>query len=78
MRRAAVAGMGEAEPTVALLPGLDPLTMGYRQRDRLLDPRQRDLVYDRGGNATSSVLVDGVIVGVWDVSDVPTSGCSGP
>lgn len=62
---------GHDEPCVALLPGLDPLTMGYKERDRYLDPRHRDLVYDRGGNATSTVLVDGVVAGVWDVTDRP-------
>lgn len=57
--------------SVALLPALDPLSMGYRDRDRHLDPRHRDLVFDRGGNATSTVLVDGVMAGVWDVTDTP-------
>jgi hypothetical protein len=58
-------------PHVALLPELDPLTMGYKERDRYLEPRRRDLVFDRGGNATSTILDDGVIVGVWDVTDQP-------
>jgi hypothetical protein len=58
-------------PYVALLPELDPFTMGYKERDRYLEPQHRDLVFDRGGNATSTILVDGVVVGVWDVSDRP-------
>lgn len=58
-------------PCVAVLPELDPLIMGYKERDRYLQPRNRGLVFDRGGNATSTILVDGLIVGVWDVADRP-------
>jgi DNA glycosylase AlkZ-like len=51
----------------SLLAALDPYTMGFRRRARLLDPDRRDFVYDRGGNATSVALVDGRVAGVWDV-----------
>ncbi len=56
---------------VALLPELDPLIMGYKERDRYVAPRHRELVFDRGGNATSVILVDGVVAGVWDVIERP-------
>lgn len=52
---------------VSLLAALDPYTMGFRRRARLLNPDRQDFVYDRGGNATSVALVDGQIAGVWDV-----------
>jgi len=52
---------------VSLLAALDPYTMGFRRRARLLNPDRQDFVYDRSGNATSVVLVDGRIAGVWDV-----------
>jgi hypothetical protein len=52
---------------VSLLAALDPYTMGFRRRARLLDADRQDFVYDRGGNATSLALVDGRIAGVWDV-----------
>ena len=52
---------------VSLLATLDPYTMGFRRRARLLNPDRQDFVYDRSGNATSVVLVDGRIAGVWDV-----------
>jgi DNA glycosylase AlkZ-like len=52
---------------VSLLAALDPYTMGFRRRARLLDPDRRDFVYDRGGNATSVALIDGRVAGVWDV-----------
>jgi len=57
--------------TVTLLPELDPYTMGYRARDRYLDPETKDLVFDRGGNATSVVLIDGRVAGVWDLTEHP-------
>lgn len=59
-------------PRVRLLPQLDPYTMGYRDRARLIDAEHEGLVYDRGGNATSVVLQDGRITGVWDLTDSPT------
>jgi hypothetical protein len=52
---------------VSLLAALDPYTVGFRRRTRLLDPDRQHFVYDRGGNATSVVLVDGRVAGVWDV-----------
>jgi hypothetical protein len=56
---------------LALLPVLDPLLMGYRGRDRFLDPSLRGFVYDPGGNATSVVLGDGRVIGVWDLAERP-------
>jgi hypothetical protein len=52
------------EPFVALLPGLDPTTMGWKHRDWYLgDHRSR--VFDRAGNGGPTVWVDGRIVGGW-------------
>ena len=53
-------------PVVNLLPLLDPLLMGYKERGRLLDPEFEPYVIDRTGNATSVILVDGMVQGVWD------------
>jgi hypothetical protein len=52
---------------VSLLAALDPYTMGFRRRARLLNPDFQDFIYDRGGNATSLALVDCQVAGVWDV-----------
>jgi len=56
---------------VRLLPRLDPYTMGYHDRTRLVDAAHHDLIYDRGGNATSVVLIEGRVAGVWDLTDTP-------
>jgi hypothetical protein len=54
-----------AEPSVALLPGLDPSTMGWKQRDFHLDPAHGPLLFDRNGNGGPTIWVDGRIVGGW-------------
>jgi hypothetical protein len=54
--------------TVNLLPALDPYPMGYTKRERYLDPRLRDNVFDCSGNITSTIMLDGRVVGVWDLS----------
>jgi hypothetical protein len=51
--------------SVALLPGLDPTTMGWKQRDFHLDPALVGHVFDRNGNGGPTVWVDGRIVGGW-------------
>jgi hypothetical protein len=54
-------------PQLSLLADLDPYTMRFRGRARLLDKVLHNFVYDRSGNATSVVLADVRIAGVWDV-----------
>jgi hypothetical protein len=49
---------------VALLPGLDPTTMGWKQRDWYLGPHGPRL-FDRNGNAGPTVWADGRVVGGW-------------
>ncbi len=51
-------------PWVALLPGLDPTTMGWKQRDWYL-PDTALGAFDRMGNAGPTIWVDGRVVGVW-------------
>jgi hypothetical protein len=53
------------EPWVALLPTLDPTTMGWRGRKFYLDPAHTPYLFDRAGNAGTTVWVDGRIVGCW-------------
>lgn len=61
-------------PSVALLPTLDPLLMGVTRREFLVADPARRYVFDRGGRATSVVLVDGHVSGVWDVRHVGGPG----
>lgn len=49
---------------VALLPGLDPTTMGWKEREWYLGPHAPRL-FDRNGNAGQTVWVDGRVVGGW-------------
>jgi DNA glycosylase AlkZ-like len=52
------------EPWVALLPGLDPTTMGWKQRDWYLGPHAQAL-FDRNGNAGPTIWADGRVIGGW-------------
>ena len=49
---------------VALLPGLDPTVMGWKERDWFLGPHAARL-FDRNGNAGPTVWADGRVVGGW-------------
>jgi hypothetical protein len=66
--------LGDVEPTptpdpwVALLPSLDPTTMGWRDRAWYLGEHQ-PLLFDSAGNAGPTIWVDGRIVGGWAVRD---------
>jgi hypothetical protein len=51
-------------PWAALLPSLDPTTMGWAERDWYLGPHKAAL-FDRAGNAGPTVWWDGRIVGGW-------------
>ena len=51
-------------PWVALLPALDPTTMGWKSRDWYLGPH-RQVLFDSNGNAGPTIWVDGRIVGGW-------------
>ena len=53
-----------AEPWVAVLPGLDPTTMGWKQRDWYLPPAAAES-FDSIGNGGPTLWVDGRIVGAW-------------
>jgi hypothetical protein len=57
------------EPVVALLPGLDPSAMGWKDRDWFLGEHGPAL-FDRNGNAGPTVWVDGRIVGGWAQNQV--------
>ena len=54
-----------APPSAVLLPGLDPSTMGWKQRAFHLAPDDVALLFDRNGNGGPTAWVDGRIVGGW-------------
>lgn len=55
----------EVEPWAALLPTLDPTTMGWKERDFYLDPDLRRYLFDSNGNGGTTAWWDGRIVGGW-------------
>ncbi|MEX0796732.1 MAG: winged helix DNA-binding domain-containing protein [Acidimicrobiia bacterium] len=52
-------------PWIALLPGLDPTTMGWKERDWYLATDVAAHVFDRNGNAGPTIWADGQVVGGW-------------
>ena len=51
-------------PWAALLPALDPTTMGWKERAWYLSGH-RELLFDRNGNASPTVWWEGRVVGGW-------------
>lgn len=56
------------EPWVALLPVLDPTTMGWKERGWYLGAHGPAL-FDRNGNAGTTAWADGRVVGTWVQDD---------
>jgi hypothetical protein len=54
------------KPWVALLPALDPTTMGWQGREWYLSAHTSAL-FDRNGNAGPTIWVNGCIVGGWAI-----------
>ena len=52
-------------PWSALLPVLDPTTMGWKHRDFYLHPEDRPYLFDTNGNAGTTAWWNGRIVGCW-------------
>lgn len=58
-------GAAAATPWVAVLPGLDPTAMGWKERAWYLDANTARRVVDRFGNIGPTIWADGRIVGGW-------------
>jgi hypothetical protein len=56
-------------PVVNIFPVLDPYLMGYKLRKRYLNPEDYEYIFDRSGNVTSTITMNGRIVGIWDVQN---------
>ena len=57
--------------TINLLANLDPYLMGYKNRERFINPDIYEFVFDRSGNATTTILLNGVVIGIWDFETKP-------
>lgn len=53
------------EPWAALLPVLDPTTMGWKGRDFYLEGGDRPYLFDGNGNAGTTAWWNGRVVGCW-------------
>jgi Winged helix DNA-binding domain len=60
--------VGDVAPYAALLPGLDPTTMGWAERDWYLGPH-RAQIFDSTGNGGMTAWWDGRIVGGWNQTE---------
>jgi hypothetical protein len=56
------------DPWVALVPGLDPTVMGWKQREWYLGEHAA-VLFDRNGNAGPTVWANGRAVGGWTHAD---------
>ncbi len=50
---------------VAILPGLDPTPMGWKDRNWYLSPDVAERTFDRNGNVGPSIWADGEMMGGW-------------
>jgi hypothetical protein len=57
-----------ATGNITMLPQNDPYVKAYSDRSRFVHPLHVKDVMNRFGDARSSLLVDGVVMGTWDVS----------
>lgn len=57
------------EPWAALLPTLDPTTMGWRERAFYVAPELVPHLFDSNGNGGTTAWIDGRIVGCWVQDD---------
>ncbi len=56
-------------PWAALLPALDPTTMGWKQRGFYLDPADVPYLFDSAGNGGTTAWWNGRVVGCWVQAD---------
>jgi len=59
----------EVEPVAALLPVLDPTTMGWKQREFHLDADDAPYLFDTAGNGGTTAWWGGRVVGAWVQDD---------
>ena len=57
--------------TINLVPRLDPYLMGYKDRERYVNEKNIKYTFDVSGNAVSTILLGGKVIGVWDITEKP-------
>jgi hypothetical protein len=57
------------EEEIELLPPWDPYTLGWRCRKRLADKELLPFIYDTNNNATSVIIDNGKVIGLWQFRD---------
>jgi hypothetical protein len=57
--------------SLSFLPKLDPYPMGYKEREKYINSKNYNMIFDRSGNVTSTIFLDGIAIGVWDVEEKP-------
>jgi len=57
------------DAVIHFLPAMDPYIMGYKNRDRFIDEVFYNYVFDRFGNASPAIILNGEVIGIWDVAD---------
>ncbi|MFX1345028.1 MAG: winged helix DNA-binding domain-containing protein [Promethearchaeota archaeon] len=55
--------------TINFLPELDPYPMGFKERDRFINKKNYNYVFDKSGNIAATILLNGVVIGVWDTEN---------
>ena len=58
---------GPPRRSLRLLPALDPLTMAWRDRSRIVDEADSKLVYHAQGLSLPVILWEGRVAGRWDM-----------
>jgi hypothetical protein len=61
--------INDEKPVVNLLPAMDPYIMGYKERSRIIDGKFKNFLFDKNGNATSAIYLNGRAIGIWDIDD---------
>ena len=57
------------KPVVNILPILDTYIMGYKERNRYLNQKNYYFIFDRSGNATNTIILNGHVIGIWDIDE---------
>lgn len=61
----------QTKKIINFLPRLDPYLMGYKDRERYVHLKDYEYIFDRSGNATSTILSNGRVIGIWDEVEKP-------